>query len=68
MFSPTAVVGLAAFSFSSRGLGAVAKEYLDQASTLYEEFLTRGLSQRVDEDEGSDLRHMLVCYALLELS
>ncbi|KAL5787714.1 hypothetical protein ACOSP7_004663 [Xanthoceras sorbifolium] len=58
-------VGLAAFSSSSRGLGAVAKDYLERTPMLYEEFLTKGLSQLINEDEGPDLRHILVRHALL---
>ncbi|KAL5805052.1 hypothetical protein ACOSQ3_031852 [Xanthoceras sorbifolium] len=65
MYGPTAVVGPAVFPSSNRGLGAVAKEYLDRALMLYEEFLIEGLSQRIDEDKGPDLRHTIVCHALL---
>ncbi|KAL5789488.1 hypothetical protein ACOSQ2_004376 [Xanthoceras sorbifolium] len=65
MFGPTVVMGLAIFLSLSRGLGEIAKEYLDRAPMLYEEFLTGGLSQRIEEDEGSDLRHTIVRHALL---
>ncbi|KAL5826631.1 hypothetical protein ACOSQ3_018470 [Xanthoceras sorbifolium] len=53
MFGPSIVVGLAAFQSSSWGLSAVAKEYLERALMLYEEFLSKGLS------------HTLVRHALL---
>ncbi|KAL5773539.1 hypothetical protein ACOSQ2_013463 [Xanthoceras sorbifolium] len=32
---------------------------------LYEEFFIRGLSQRIEEDKGPDLRHSLVRHALM---
>ncbi|KAL5767712.1 hypothetical protein ACOSQ2_014495 [Xanthoceras sorbifolium] len=59
------IAGPAAFPSSSWALGVVAKEYLGQAPILYEEFLTRGLSQRIEEDECPDLCHTLVRHALL---
>ncbi|KAL5758336.1 hypothetical protein ACOSP7_020947 [Xanthoceras sorbifolium] len=65
MSSPTAMVGPVVFPSSSQGLGAVAKEYLDRALMLNEEFLTGGLSQCIKEDEGPDLRHTIVRHALL---
>ncbi|KAL5776967.1 hypothetical protein ACOSP7_009893 [Xanthoceras sorbifolium] len=65
MFDPSVVVGSAAYPSSSQGLGLVMKEYLKQAPMLYKEFLTRGLSQLIEEDEGPDLRHTLVRHALL---
>ncbi|KAL5770997.1 hypothetical protein ACOSP7_015151 [Xanthoceras sorbifolium] len=65
MSGPSTAVGLAVFPSSSRGLGAVEKEYLEQASMLYKEFLTGGLSQLIEEDEGSDLRHTLIRHAFL---
>ncbi|KAL5811939.1 hypothetical protein ACOSQ3_026889 [Xanthoceras sorbifolium] len=65
MPGPSTVVGLVAFPFSSQGLGTVANEYLERAPMLYEEFLTRGLSQCIEEDEGPVLRHTLVRHALL---
>ncbi|KAL5865546.1 hypothetical protein ACOSQ3_003060 [Xanthoceras sorbifolium] len=65
MSSPTAMVGATAFPSSSRGLSAIAKEYLNQAPILYEEFLTGGLSQHIEEDEDPDLRYTLVRHALL---
>ncbi|KAL5789493.1 hypothetical protein ACOSQ2_004381 [Xanthoceras sorbifolium] len=68
MFGPIAVMGPAIFLSSSRGLGEIVKEYLDRTSMLYEKFLTGGLSQHIEEDEGSDLRHTIVRHALLELS
>ncbi|KAL5767621.1 hypothetical protein ACOSQ2_014404 [Xanthoceras sorbifolium] len=65
MSNPSVVVGSAAYPSSSRGLGAVTHEYLKQAPMLYKEFLTRGLSQLIEEDEGPNLRHTLVRHALL---
>ncbi|KAL5732673.1 hypothetical protein ACOSQ2_032365 [Xanthoceras sorbifolium] len=62
------VVGQAALSSSSRGLGPIAKEHLGRAPTLYEEFLTSGLSQRIEEDKGPDLHHTLVRHALMTVS
>ncbi|KAL5766176.1 hypothetical protein ACOSP7_016793 [Xanthoceras sorbifolium] len=62
---PTVVIGPAVFLSSSRGLGVVAKEYLDRAPMLYEEFLIGDLSQRIEENEGPDLRHTLGFHALL---
>ncbi|KAL5734346.1 hypothetical protein ACOSP7_032207 [Xanthoceras sorbifolium] len=62
------MVAPSAFPSSSRGLGTIPQEYLKRAPMLYEEFLTRGLSQRIADDEGPNLRHSLVCHALLELS
>ncbi|KAL5803017.1 hypothetical protein ACOSQ4_031322 [Xanthoceras sorbifolium] len=66
--SPSTMVGLAVFTSSSWGLGAVANEYLEHAPMCYEEFLTRGLSQHIKEDEGLNLHHTLVRHALLRPS
>ncbi|KAL5743902.1 hypothetical protein ACOSQ2_027018 [Xanthoceras sorbifolium] len=65
MSGPSIMVGLVAFLSSSRGLGTVVDEYLERAPMLYEEFLTGGLSQHIEEDEGPDLRHTLGRHALL---
>ncbi|KAL5741610.1 hypothetical protein ACOSP7_028342 [Xanthoceras sorbifolium] len=62
---PYTTVGLAAFSSLSWALGAVAKEYLEWALMIYEEFLTRSLSQRIEKAEVSNLHHTLVHHALL---
>ncbi|KAL5756638.1 hypothetical protein ACOSQ2_021384 [Xanthoceras sorbifolium] len=62
------VAGSAAYPSSTRDLSAVAQEYLKRATMLYEEFLTRGLSQCIEEDEGPYLRHTLVRHALLRPS
>ncbi|KAL5835026.1 hypothetical protein ACOSQ3_014613 [Xanthoceras sorbifolium] len=40
-------------------------EHSAMAPMLYEEFLTDGLNQRIEEDKGPDLRHTLVCHALM---
>ncbi|KAL5799490.1 hypothetical protein ACOSQ4_032374 [Xanthoceras sorbifolium] len=64
----SAVVGEAAVSSSSRGLGPIVKEYLGRTPTLYEEFLTAGLSQRIEEDKGSDFHHTLVRHAVMTVS
>ncbi|KAL5861889.1 hypothetical protein ACOSQ4_003185 [Xanthoceras sorbifolium] len=61
----SAMVGQAALMSSSRGLGTVAREYLRRAPVLYEEFLTEGLSQHIEEDKGSDLCYTLVRHALM---
>ncbi|KAL5745653.1 hypothetical protein ACOSP7_026799 [Xanthoceras sorbifolium] len=65
MFGSSVVVGSAAYSSSSLGLGVVVKEYFKRAPMLYKEFLTRGLSQCIEEDEDPDLCHTLVYQALL---
>ncbi|KAL5785722.1 hypothetical protein ACOSQ2_008114 [Xanthoceras sorbifolium] len=65
MFGASVVAGSTAYPSLSQGLGAVAQEYLKRALMLYEEFLTGGLSQLIEEDEGPDLRHTLVRHALL---
>ncbi|KAL5812298.1 hypothetical protein ACOSQ3_027248 [Xanthoceras sorbifolium] len=67
MFGSSVVVGSAAYSSSSLGLGVVVKEYFKRAPMLYKEFLTRGLSQCIEEDEDPDLCHTLVYQALLLL-
>ncbi|KAL5782483.1 hypothetical protein ACOSP7_007512 [Xanthoceras sorbifolium] len=48
-----------------RGMAARSAVYLGRASVLYEEFLIGGLSQRIEEDKGLDLRHTLVRHALM---
>ncbi|KAL5865691.1 hypothetical protein ACOSQ3_003205 [Xanthoceras sorbifolium] len=65
MSSPSVMAGFAAYPSSSRGLGAVAQEYLKTGLMLYEKFITGGLSQYIKKDEGPDLRHTLVRHALL---
>ncbi|KAL5770298.1 hypothetical protein ACOSP7_014452 [Xanthoceras sorbifolium] len=40
-------------------------EYSAVAPILYEEFLTDGLNQRIEEDKGPDLRHTLVRHDLI---
>ncbi|KAL5736805.1 hypothetical protein ACOSQ2_031593 [Xanthoceras sorbifolium] len=59
------MAGSTVYPSSGRGLGAVAQEYLKRASMLYKEFLTRGLSQRIEEEEGPDFHHTLIRHALL---
>ncbi|KAL5831187.1 hypothetical protein ACOSQ3_016614 [Xanthoceras sorbifolium] len=66
MSGPTVMVGPTVFPSSSRGFSTVAKEYLDLAPMLYEEFLTGGLSQRIEEDEDPNLCHTIICHALLD--
>ncbi|KAL5779353.1 hypothetical protein ACOSQ2_010090 [Xanthoceras sorbifolium] len=44
------------------------EEYLEWALTLYEDFLTRGLSQRIEMDKGIDLRHTLIYHTLMPAS
>ncbi|KAL5848940.1 hypothetical protein ACOSQ4_006953 [Xanthoceras sorbifolium] len=41
------------------------KEYLGRAPVLYKEFLTRSLSQRIEEDKGPELCYTLVRHALM---
>ncbi|KAL5764329.1 hypothetical protein ACOSQ2_016923 [Xanthoceras sorbifolium] len=60
MSGPSTAVGQVAFPSSSQVLGVVAKEYLEWALMLYEEFLIGSLSQRIEKDEGPDLRHILI--------
>ncbi|KAL5851643.1 hypothetical protein ACOSQ3_006761 [Xanthoceras sorbifolium] len=36
-----------------------------RAPTLYEEFLTSGLSQRIKQDKGMDLRHTLLRHTII---
>ncbi|KAL5805016.1 hypothetical protein ACOSQ3_031816 [Xanthoceras sorbifolium] len=65
VYGPSIMAGSAVYPSSGRGLGAVAQEYLKRASMLYKEFLTRGLSQRIEEEEGPDLHHTLIRHAIL---
>ncbi|KAL5843784.1 hypothetical protein ACOSQ4_009742 [Xanthoceras sorbifolium] len=46
-------------------LGFIAREYLDPVPTLYEDFLTSGLSQRIKMDKGMDLRNTLFRHTLM---
>ncbi|KAL5775846.1 hypothetical protein ACOSP7_013403 [Xanthoceras sorbifolium] len=43
-------------------------EYLKWALTLYEDFLTSGLSQRIEMDKRIDFRHTLLRHALTSAS
>ncbi|KAL5787437.1 hypothetical protein ACOSP7_004386 [Xanthoceras sorbifolium] len=54
-------------SFSGWTLGYIMREYIGRVSILYEDFLTRGLSQCIEVDLGMDLCHTLLRHAFVTL-
>ncbi|KAL5776873.1 hypothetical protein ACOSP7_009799 [Xanthoceras sorbifolium] len=52
-------------SSSDWTLGSIAMEFLEWAPTLVEDFLTKGLSRHIEEDQGVVLLHFLLCYSLI---
>ncbi|KAL5854673.1 hypothetical protein ACOSQ4_004475 [Xanthoceras sorbifolium] len=52
-------------SSSGWTLGSITREYIGLVSILYEDFLTRGLSQHIEVGSGMDLCHSLLRHALM---
>ncbi|KAL5798467.1 hypothetical protein ACOSQ2_003287 [Xanthoceras sorbifolium] len=52
-------------SSSDWTLSPVVIEFLEWAPTLFEDFLTKGLSWYIEEDQEVDLRHFLLYYFLM---
>ncbi|KAL5738602.1 hypothetical protein ACOSP7_031363 [Xanthoceras sorbifolium] len=55
----------ASFANNHRKRNEVAFDASTKALTLYEKFLTGGLSQRIKEDKGMDLRHTLLRHTIM---
>ncbi|KAL5752607.1 hypothetical protein ACOSQ2_023114 [Xanthoceras sorbifolium] len=66
---PNKVINLDApevtLSSSDWTLGPITMEFLKWASTIAGEFLTKGLSQHKEEDQGVRLRQFMLCYSLM---
>ncbi|KAL5864573.1 hypothetical protein ACOSQ3_002087 [Xanthoceras sorbifolium] len=40
-------------------------QFIVRVPTLYDDFLTRGLSHRIEEEQKEELRHILLRYTLM---
>ncbi|KAL5763117.1 hypothetical protein ACOSP7_019381 [Xanthoceras sorbifolium] len=49
---------------SSSILSPIVKEFIAKVSKIFEEYLIKGLSNRIEEDDGMRLRHALLRYGL----